>query len=137
MESVLIDSIVGQPTLNSVRQLAKQIMAFTSHFETTKSGGKGGFLPLILSEDKMRLAAGENTLDCQRLAKPKFLNTKIKYDTKGCDLLHIQEEQRVQFQEYIFQEGVDFGAVDAIVAVFDAQYIKELEEDYLRHKNRP
>ena len=62
MESVSIDAIFGQPTLNSMQQLFNQLETFASHFTTTKWGGKHGFLPLVLSEAKMRPAAGNNNL---------------------------------------------------------------------------
>ena len=106
MEAVLLNKIVGQPNLNSVRQLVEQIVAFVSHFATIKWGYKHGLLPLLLREAKMRLAAGCNTLNCERLSNPKLLKPNIKDDTKGREILQIQEEQKVQWQECNFQEVV-------------------------------
>ena len=64
IEAVLLNIIVEQPTLNSLQNLIKQLTTFTSHFETIKWGGNQGFLPLILSEAKMRLTAGDQAV-CQ------------------------------------------------------------------------
>ena len=136
MEAVLLNSIVGQPNLNSVQHLVEQIADFTSHFGTTKWGGKHGFLPLILSKAKVRLAARDKTLDCKRLANPDILNPKMDDNKKGRNILQIQEDQRVQWKEYTFQEVVDSMAVEAIAAAVDAQYVNDLEEDYVGYKHQ-
>ena len=78
MEAIPLDTIVGKPTLQSVRHLVEQLATFASHFATTKWGGKHRFLPLVLSEFKMRLAAGNRNLDCERLKKPELLKPRIK-----------------------------------------------------------
>ena len=77
MESVLLDNIVGQPALHSVQHLVKQLATFTSHFATTKWGGKHRFLWLVLSEARMRPAAGNSNLDCKQLDKPELINPII------------------------------------------------------------
>ena len=51
-------------------------------------------------------------------------------------LLQFQEDHRVNYQEYTLQEVVDFVAVETIVAAVDAQYMKDLEEDYFCYKNQ-
>ena len=66
MKAVPLNAIVNQPTLNSVQHLVEQLTAFASHFTTTKWGGKHEFLLLVLSEAKMRQAARNNNLDCER-----------------------------------------------------------------------
>ena len=52
-ESVPLDVIVGQTTLNAVRHLVEKLTTFASHFATNKWGGKHGFLPLVLSKASM------------------------------------------------------------------------------------
>ena len=95
MKSVLLEAIVGQPTLNSVQHLVKQLKTFASHFATTKWGGKRRFLPLVLSKAKMRLAAGDHNLDCKRLEKPEILNPRIEDSIKGREFLQLQEDHNV------------------------------------------
>ena len=131
VEDVLLDAIVGQPTLNSIQHLVEQLATFASHFATTKWGGKLRFLPLVLSEAKMRPAAGNNNLDFERLKKPELIKTRIEYSTSSRKLLKFQVYQKVEWQEYNFQEVVDSVAVEAIVAAVDAQYVEELKEDYI------
>ena len=77
MEAVPINEIVGQPTINSVRHLVKQLADFSIHFATTIWGGKQGFLPLVLTETKMSLSDIKQNLDCKRIEKSELLNPKI------------------------------------------------------------
>ena len=95
VEAVPIDATVGQPTLNSVWHIVEHLTTFTIHFATTKWGGKRGFLPIVLSEPRICLAARDNNLNLERLAKPEILNPKTKDKTKGFKLLHLQEDQKV------------------------------------------
>ena len=83
IEAVLLDAIVGQLTLHSVRHLVEQLATIASHFTTTKWIGKHRFLPLVLSEAKIRPAAGNNNLKCERLKKPELINPRIKESTQG------------------------------------------------------
>ena len=98
MRAFLIHAIVGQPTLTSLQLVVKKIAIFAIHLVTTKWGGKHGFLPLVLSEAKMQLDARDNNLDWERHAKPKFLNPIIEDDTKGRNLIQLQEYQKVKCQ---------------------------------------
>ena len=91
MEDVPLNSIVEQPTLNSVQHLANQLAIFAIHFATTKWGGKHGILPLVSIKTKMCLAAGDNNINCKRLSKPEFFNPIIKDNTKGREILQLQE----------------------------------------------
>ena len=70
MEAAPLESIVGQPTLHSVRHLVEQLATFASHFATTKWGGNHWFLTIVLSKANMRLSTGKDNLYCKRLKKP-------------------------------------------------------------------
>ena len=63
MEAVPLNKILGQHNLNSIRHLVKYLTTFASHLATTKWGGKHGFLPLVLTKTKIRLAAGNQNLN--------------------------------------------------------------------------
>ena len=67
---------------------------------------------------------------------PKLLNPKIGKDNKGRELLQFQEDHKVKWQEYTFQEVVDSVVVESINAAVDAQYVEELEDDYVEYKNQ-
>ena len=95
-------------------------------FSATKWGDKHSFLPLVLPEAKTRLASRDKNLNCKRLAKPELLNPKIEDDTKGHRLLQLKEDQKVECQEYTFQEVVDSVAVESTVAAVETKYVKEM-----------
>ena len=75
----------------------------------------------------MRLAAGIQDLKCGHMKRPKLINPKIDDDTKGREILQLQEDHKVNWQEYTFQEVIDSMAVEAIVAAVDAKYMEQLE----------
>ena len=93
---------MGQPTLNFVRHLIDQLVELASHFAITEWGGKHGFLLLVLAETKMRLAAGIQDLKCGHMKRPKLINPKIDDDTKGREILQLQEDHKVNWKDYTF-----------------------------------
>ena len=97
MEAVPLNAVVEHPTLNSVRNLANQLATFMSHFTTTKWEGKHSFLPLLLTKTKIRLDAGNQDLNHGSIKRPKLLKLEIKDDTKGREILHFQENHKVNW----------------------------------------
>ena len=85
--AVLLDAIVGQPTLPAMQKLVEQVFAFASHFHTTVWGGDHGHLAPVLDAPKMRAVTSNPSLDCARLTQPDHVRPKIEQDTKGRDLL--------------------------------------------------
>ena len=84
----------------------------------------------------MRPASGNNNLDCKRLKKPDIINPRIEDSTWGQELLQFQADQKVEWQEYTFQEVVNLVAFESTVAAVDAKYVEELKEDYVGYKNQ-
>ena len=72
----------------------------------------------------------------RRIKRPELLNPKFEDDTKGRELLQLQENHKVHWQEYTFQEVIHAVAIKAIVADVDAQYVEQLEENYFSYKNQ-
>ena len=91
-------------------------------------GGKHGFLPLVLTKTKMHLAAGNQNPDRKRIENPELLKPKTEDNIMVHELLQFQEDHKVNWKEYNFQEVVDSVGVETIVAAIDAQYVEELEE---------
>ena len=79
----------------------------------------------------MRLVTGDAALDCSRLPLLARIKTRITDATVGRALLQLQEEHKVEWQEYKFQTVLDAIGVEDIVAAVDNQYVKELSEDYI------
>ena len=120
MEAALLDAIVWKPNFYPMQHFVEQLVAFASHFATTKWGGKHGFFPLVLGEAKMQPAAKSINIDCKRIKKPDLLNPRIKDSTQGLERLQFQADQKVEWQEYILQEVVKSLAVEAIIAAIEA-----------------
>ena len=133
--AVPIDQLIGQPTQQSVCHLIDQLAAFASHFSTTKWSGHHGYLALVLSADKMKLITNDANLNCSRLLLPARINPAITDTTTGRQLLQLQDDQKLEWQDYTFQQVIDEIGVQAIVGAVDAQYFDKLAEDYIGYKN--
>ena len=83
----------------------------------------------MLTKTKMHLAAGIQYLKCRCIKRPDLLNQKIENDTTGIELLWLQEDNKVNWKEYTFQEVINAVAVESTVEAVDTQYVEQLEED--------
>ena len=90
--------MLGKSPSIQVQHLVEQLATFTSHFATTKWGGKHGFLPPVLSEAKMRPAAENNTLDFERLKKSELINPRTEDRTQVIEILQLQAYHKVKWQ---------------------------------------
>ena len=75
-------------------------------------------------------------LECNHIKQPELLNSKVEDNTKGCKLLQIQEDHKVNWQEYTFQEVIESVAVEDIITYVNEQCVEQLEEDYIAYKNQ-
>ena len=89
---------------------------------------------LVPSEEKMRLAAGNINLDCERIKKKELLNPRTEDSTQGWELLQFQADQKVEWHKCTFQELVNLAAVEYIVVDVYTKYVEELKEDYVGYK---
>ena len=84
----------------------------------------------------MRLVTTDKSFDCARIKKPAIIHPNIASNTKGRDLVQLQEDHKLFCMEYHFQMVIDAVAVKAIVAAIVEQYIDELKEDYIGYNNQ-
>ena len=84
----------------------------------------------------MRLATTDDSLNCAWLKKKAIIHRNIANDTKGRDLIQLQEDQKLHWTEYHFQMVIGAVAVEAIIAAVDKQYIDELKEEYVGYNNQ-
>ena len=84
----------------------------------------------------MRVVANNDHLDCRRIDKPELVNPEITKDTKGKDLLKIQEEQLALWASFVYQKVVDQVGVKTIVTNVDEQYINHLHQKYIGYNKR-
>ena len=90
---------------------------------------------LILNESKMRLLTVNNDLARRPIPKRDAVNPLIANDTKGRDLIILQEDQKTLYKEYDLQEAVDACRVTTIKQVVEAQYIEEKRREYAGYNN--
>ena len=92
-------------------------------------------LVLILNETEMRFTSNINDLDCSPLAQPSIINPTIIDETKGQELLKLQEEQKTLWREYDLKVAVISCGVTVIVGVIDEQYLEEKRKEYVGYNN--
>ena len=113
----------------SIQLLITQIYEVAIIFPTHQWKGHCGCLVLILNESKMRLLTVNNDLARRPIPKRDAVNPLIANDTKGRDLIILQEDQKTLYKEYDLQEAVDACGVTTIEQVVDVQYIKEKRKE--------
>ena len=83
----------------------------------------------------MRIVAKKNNLDCSRIRTPDLINPSIKDNTKGTDLLQLQEKKMAVWLDYVYQKFVDQVGVNMITANINAQYINPCTKNTWDTKN--
>ena len=129
------DKMIGQPSSTSIQLLITQLAEVASSFSTRQWKGNHGCLALVLDETEMRFTSGINNLDCSAIAQPATINPAITDETKGRDLLKLQEEQKTLWQDYDLQEAVNDSGVATIEEVVDAQYLEEKRKEYVGYND--
>ena len=128
MVAVLIELIFGKTTLPAVHTLVEQLANFASHLNTTTWGGRHGYLPLVLDNQKISLVTTDDSLECAWVKNPALIHPNIASSIKGWDLIQLQENHKLRWTEYHFQMVIDTVVVQAIVAAVNEQYIDNLKE---------
>ena len=123
--------IVGAPEHGPIDILEDEIAKVAATFKTTRYGGRTGCLALIVDEEEMRRVTKDGTLDCTRAPKPPLLSPRLSDTTTATDGKTFAAEHRQVWFEYYLDQAVDLYGVAAIVASTDAQYLAELEMDYV------
>ena len=121
-------TMVNDVNFHTVQQIREELADFARFLISTSWEGDHGYLLLVLSHEKMRVVANNNHLDYSCMNKPKLVNPLITTDTKGRDLLKIQEEQLDLWASFVYQKVVGQFGVETIVTNVDKQYIKPLHQ---------
>ena len=79
----------------------------------------------------MQRVTKDGTLDCTRAPKPPLLSPRLSDTTTATDGMTFAVEHRQVWLEYYLDQAVDHYGVATIVASTDAQYLDELEMDYV------
>ena len=129
-------TMVNNLKFHTVQQLREKLADFVSFFPSTAWGGDHRYLPLVLIQDKMRVVANNGHLKCSRIKNPKLVNPKITTDTKGRDLLKLQEEHLAMWTSFVYHKVVGQVGVKKIVMNVDEQYIKQFHQNYMGDNKR-
>ena len=129
-------TMVNEVNFHTVQQLREELADLASFFPSTAWGGWGGYLPLVIGQDKMRVVANNDHLYCLCIDKPKLVNPEITSETKVRDLLKLQEEQLDLWASFVYQKVVGHVGVKTIVTNADEQYIKPLHQKYMGYNKR-
>ena len=79
----------------------------------------------------MRLLTGDNNLACRPIPNPDAINLLILDNTKGRNLLKLQEDQKTLWYKYDLQDAVDACRLTSIERVVDAEYIEKRQKEYV------
>jgi hypothetical protein len=130
-DAATITRIVGQPSLTSVRLLVDELAKIVAGCKTSKWGGKHGHLKVVLGKDKYRLVLAQPELDCTVVGKPSIAPTDF---VAGDDANSVEKKKaahKILWREYQMQEAVNEIGVEKIVEAVDAQYVEQLEAEYV------
>ena len=129
-------AMVNEVNFHTVQQLWEEIADFASFFLSTAWGGDHGYILLVIGQDKMRVVANNDHLDCRRIDKPKLVNSAITSDRRGRYLLKLQEKQLDLWESFVYQKVVGQVSVNTIFTNADKQYIKPLHQKYMGYNKR-
>ena len=79
----------------------------------------------------MRLLTGDNNLACRPIPNPDAINLLILDNTKGHNLLALQEDQKTLWQKYDLQDAVDACRLTSIERVVDAEKFEKRQKEYV------
>jgi len=130
-DAATITRVVGQPSLASVRTLVDELAKIAAGCKTSHWGGKHGHLKVVLGKDKYRLVLAEPDLDCIIIPKPGAAATDFLATDDANAVEKKKEVHKVLWREYQMQEAINEIGVERIVEAVDAQYVEQLEKEYL------
>ena len=123
--------IVGAPEHGPINIPEDEIAKVAATFKTTRYGGITGCLALIVDQDEMRRVTKDRTLDFTQAPNPPLLSPRLTDTTTATDGKTFAAEHRQVWFEYYLDQAVNLYGVAAIVVSTDAQYLAELEMDYV------
>jgi hypothetical protein len=108
--------------------------------KSDKSGGQFGHMHLILKEKEYRIATNDKNATVNLLKKPPSVlpgfQTLKKEELTKYKVLQLEAETKQQTDAYLTQEETAKEIVRWMVANIDADYIKELNNEYTGYNNK-
>ena len=129
-----MDHLHGHPETENVDHLESKIVKDCAAIRATAWGGHHICLPLSFPDAALSRVIVGALANCN-LSDPRKVNNAIKPETPTFDQLALKADQDILWIELWTQLAVTDLAVKLIISCVDAQYIKELEEDYIGYAN--
>ena len=85
----------------------------------------------MLGKEKYRLVLAQPNLNCTVIAKPAVASTDFTAGKESNAVEQKKEVHKVLWQEYQMQEAINEIGVEKIVEAVDAQYVEQLEAEYV------
>jgi hypothetical protein len=132
-----LDTIVGQPTTNSMNQMMEQMVQMVAPVKTTAWGGLHGSLELVLDNVGYATVTRQAvTLTDDHLVQPLAVNPAIKDDTPQRKLLCLQAGIKDLQKSFELQEAITNIGVQHIIDSIEEQCIEKTNEDYFSYANQ-
>ena len=100
-DALAFTPFVDPPDFHNTKGFREEIAVLLSSFPSNSWGGGHGFLPLGLGKDKMRIVAGDSSLNYDALKKPELINPAITEERKGSNLQLLQKKQLGKLSYYL------------------------------------
>ena len=115
-DALTFSQFKAPPDIHNTKMLRKELAVFPSALPCNQWEEAHGFLPMGLSEGKIRLLTANAALDCTAIAKPDLVNPAIVAETRR-NLLTLQEEQRGLWSDYLYHRVLNQVGGEIIVSV--------------------
>jgi hypothetical protein len=131
-----LDTIVGQPTTESMDQMMEQMAQMVAPVKTTAWGGLHGSFALVLDDVNYTTVTRRAITLTARLIQPPLVNPAIEDDTPQHELLCLQADTKDLQKAFDLQEAVTNIGVQCIIDSVEEQYVEDLNEDYFGYANQ-
>jgi hypothetical protein len=129
-----------EPTILTVKNFMVELCQMAAAIESNKSGGRFGHMHLILKEKEYRIATNDKNATVDLLKKPPSIHpgfqTLKKKELTKYKVLQLKAETKLQTDANLTQEETAKEIVRWMVANIDADYIKELNNEYTGYNNK-
>jgi hypothetical protein len=135
-----LPQISEEPTILTVKNFTVELCQMAAAVESDKSGGHIGHMHLILKEKEYHIAKNDKNATVDLFKKPPSIHsgfqTLKKDELTKYKVLQLEAETKQQTDAYFTQEETGKEIVRGMAANINADYIKELNNEYMGYNNK-
>jgi hypothetical protein len=131
-----LNTIVGQPTTESMYRTTEQMVQMVALVKTIAWGELHGSLTLVLYDVDYTTVTRHAVTLTNCLVQLPAVNPAIEDNTPQCKLLHLQADAKNLQKEFDHQEAITNIGEQCIIDCIEEQYIEELNDDYFGYANQ-